>query len=58
MWRHHPQKHQFSVTFLANLFSQQQGICHRIFSFQKTVSPFGDLLPKKKSLIVTLIILV
>ncbi len=41
-------KSQFSVAFWR--ISKIQGICDRIFCFQKTVSAFGDFSPKKKSL--------
>jgi hypothetical protein len=44
MWRHHPQKNQFSVASWQIFFS---GICDRIFRFQKTVWPFDDFSPKK-----------
>jgi hypothetical protein len=50
MWRHHPQETSF-LSLFGEFFSPKQGICDRIFRFQKTVSPFGDFSPKNKSLI-------
>jgi len=45
MWWHHPQKTSF-LSLFGEFFSQIQGICDRMFRFQKTVSPFGDFSPK------------
>ncbi len=51
MWRHHPLKTSFLQLF-GEFFSLKQGICDRIFSFQKLFRQ------KIKSLIVTLSIIV
>lgn len=49
MWWHPPPKKR-NLSLVGDCFFKKQGICQRIFRFQKTVYPFGNFLLKNKGL--------